>query len=44
MTKMTEITERLARDEYHVDTHAVATALVERLLAGRSVPKAPRGV
>jgi hypothetical protein len=27
-----------------VDTHAVATALVERLLAGRSVPKAPRGV
>jgi hypothetical protein len=43
MTKMTQITERLARDEYRVDTDAVATALVERLLAGRTVIRAPRG-
>lgn len=39
---MTQITQRLERDQYRVDSQAVATALVERLLAGRAVIDAPR--
>ena len=34
---MNEIRERLEREQYQVDSHAVASALVERLLAGRLV-------
>lgn len=41
-TKMNEISERLERKQYEVDTQAVATALIERLLAGRVLAKAPR--
>ena len=33
---MNEIRERLEREEYEVDVEAVARALVERLLAGRT--------
>ena len=32
--------ERLEREEYHVDPEKVADAIVERLLAGRSVREA----
>ncbi len=33
---MNEIRERLEREQYEVDANAVAQALVERLLAGRT--------
>lgn len=33
---MNEIRERLERDQYEIDSQAVAQALVERLLAGRT--------
>jgi anti-sigma28 factor (negative regulator of flagellin synthesis) len=34
-TKMEQIKERLARDDYAVDPHKVADAIVRRLLAER---------
>ncbi len=34
---MNEIRERVEHDQYEIDSDAVARALVERLLAGRSV-------
>lgn len=42
MTHMHEIRERLEREQYKVDNHAVARALIERLLAGRAVPPSLR--
>lgn len=36
MTNVNEIRERLEREQYQVDSQAVAQALVERLLAGRA--------
>ncbi len=42
MTNMHEIRERVEREQYQVDTHAVARALIERLLAGRAVPPSLR--
>jgi len=36
MTIVNEIRERLEREQYEVDSQAVAHALVERLLAGRA--------
>ena len=35
---MNELRERLERAQYTVDPNAVARALVERLLAGRTAP------
>jgi len=40
---MHEIRERVAREQYTVDDKAVAQALIERLLAGRTVPPSLRG-
>lgn len=42
-TEMNQIRERLEREQYQVDTRAVAGALLERLLAGSVLPTAPRG-
>ena len=38
---MNEIRDRVTSEQYQVDCVAVAGALIERLLAGRTVP-APR--
>ncbi len=42
MTHMHEIRERVEREQYKVDNHAVARALIERLLAGRAVAPSAR--
>ncbi len=34
---MNEIRERVEQDQYEIDSEAVARALVERLLAGRTI-------
>ena len=39
---MSDIRERLEREQYKVDADAVARALAERLLAGRAVPPSLR--
>ena len=39
---MHEIRERVTREQYQVDCNAVAGALIERLLAGRTVPPTAR--
>jgi anti-sigma28 factor (negative regulator of flagellin synthesis) len=33
--KVTHLQEQIGRGEYHVDAHAVADAIVQRILAGR---------
>jgi len=38
---MTHIRERVEREQYTVDPNKVALALIERLLAGRTVPAGP---
>jgi anti-sigma28 factor (negative regulator of flagellin synthesis) len=40
MTKMEQIRERLERNDYDVDARKVADAILDRLLAGRSVKEA----
>ena len=42
MTKMEEIRARLERDDYTVDAHKVADAIVARLQAGRSARDADK--
>jgi len=37
MIRIAEIRERVARSEYEVDPRLVAAAILERLLAGRTV-------
>jgi anti-sigma28 factor (negative regulator of flagellin synthesis) len=37
MTEMNQIRERVEREQYQIDSQAVARALIERLLAGRVV-------
>ena len=39
---MSDIRERVEREQYKVDNDAVARALIERLLAGRAVPPSLR--
>ena len=39
---MNEIRERLTCEQYQVDCNAVARALIERLVAGRTVAATPR--
>ncbi len=34
---MNDLRERLEREQYQVDSHAVARALIERLMAGKLV-------
>ena len=41
-TPMSDIRERVEREQYKVDNDAVARALIERLLAGRAVPPSLR--
>ena len=38
MDQLTEIRERLEREQYQVDATAVAAAIVRRLLEGRTLP------
>jgi anti-sigma28 factor (negative regulator of flagellin synthesis) len=40
MKKMEQIAERLARNDYDVDARKVADAILDRLLAGRSLKDA----
>ncbi len=40
--RMNEIQEQIGRGEYRVDAHAVADAIVRRMLAGPARPAAPR--
>jgi len=42
-TEMNEIRERVEREQYEVDSDAVASALLERLVAGRTMPPSLRG-
>lgn len=42
MSQVQEIRQRVERQQYEVDHDAVARALIERLLAGRSVPPSLR--
>jgi len=39
---MNEIQQLIDRGEYRVDTHAVADAILRRILAGHDRPEAPR--
>ena len=38
--RISEIQEQIGRGEYHVDTHAVAEAIVRRLLQEHKLPAA----
>jgi len=40
--RMNEIQQLIDRGEYRVDTHAVADAILRRILAGHDRPEAPR--
>jgi hypothetical protein len=40
--RMNEIQQRVGRGEYEVDSHAVADAILRRLMAGQLRPSAPR--
>jgi hypothetical protein len=42
--RMNELRQLIDRGEYRVDTHAVADAIVRRLLAGHDGPRPPRVV
>jgi hypothetical protein len=39
---MNELQQLIDRGEYRVDTHAVADAILRRILAGSGRPEAPR--
>jgi hypothetical protein len=40
--RMNEIQQLIDRGEYRVDTHAVADAILRRILAGQGRPETPR--
>jgi hypothetical protein len=40
--RMNELQQRVGRGEYEVDSHAVADAILRRIMAGQLRPSAPR--
>jgi hypothetical protein len=40
--RMNEIQQQVGRGEYEVDSHAVADAILRRLMSGQVRPSAPR--